>query len=98
MRRLCDRLGVAEPRGHEGSTTADGEYTVRFTECIAACDKAPAVQVNFRYFGPVTPERADEFLEHMERFSLETPLPSSDAATAHSSGGRLSVPSSEGVC
>jgi NADH-quinone oxidoreductase subunit F len=37
----CKRLGIKE-----GGTTADGKYTVRRVECLAACGGAPAVQVD----------------------------------------------------
>src|SRR5919108_1971994 len=45
---LCARLGIAP-----GETTADGRYTVRRQECIAACHQAPAVQVDLEYRGPI---------------------------------------------
>lgn len=71
LERICHKLGLDPHAGHAGATTADGEYTVRPTECVAACDYAPAVQVNWRYYGPVRPEDVDAFLENMERFNLE---------------------------
>ncbi len=52
---LCARLGI-----RPGETTADGRYTVRRQECIAACHQAPAVQVDLGYRGPV--RSADELL------------------------------------
>jgi NADH-quinone oxidoreductase subunit E len=71
LHRICERLGVPGGEHHGGATTADGELTVRPTECVACCDKAPAVQVNSRYYGPVPPGRVDEFLADMERFNVE---------------------------
>jgi NADH-quinone oxidoreductase subunit E len=71
LRHLCRRLGVPGGEHHGGATTPDGAYTVRPTECVAACDKAPVVQVNSRYYGSVTPDRVDEFLAEMERFNVE---------------------------
>ena len=71
LHRICERLGVPGGAEHGGAMTADGKFTVRPTECIAACDKAPAVQVNYRYYGYVTPERVEEFLQDMERFNVE---------------------------
>jgi NADH-quinone oxidoreductase subunit E len=71
MHRICERLGLSAEGGHGGATTADGEYTVRPTECVAACDKAPAVQVNYRYYGNVTPDKVEEFLANMEAFNIE---------------------------
>jgi NADH-quinone oxidoreductase subunit E len=52
---LCARLHI-----QPGETTADGRYTVRRQECIAACHQAPAVQVDLAYRGPV--RSADELL------------------------------------
>ncbi|MGH2353539.1 MAG: NAD(P)H-dependent oxidoreductase subunit E [Chloroflexota bacterium] len=75
MHRLCERLGVESAAGHGGGTTADGEYTLRYAECLAACDKAPAVQVNYRYYGPVRPDDVERFLANRDAFSLETPIP-----------------------
>ncbi len=71
LHRLCERLGIPEGVHHGGATTPDGEYTVRPTECVACCDKAPVVQVNSRYYGPVPPDKVDEFLADMERFNVE---------------------------
>ncbi|HZP96068.1 MAG TPA: NAD(P)H-dependent oxidoreductase subunit E [Candidatus Limnocylindria bacterium] len=52
---LCARLGITP-----GETTADGRFTVRRQECIAACHQAPAVQVDLQYRGPIT--SVDELL------------------------------------
>jgi NADH-quinone oxidoreductase subunit E len=75
LHRLCERLEIGDSGGHGGGTTADGQYTVRFAECLAACDRAPAVQVNLRYHGPVRAEDVDRFLEHTQAFNLEEPMP-----------------------
>jgi NADH-quinone oxidoreductase subunit E len=41
----CERkLGV-----RTGSTTADGMFTLEEMECLAACTRAPCLQVNYRY-------------------------------------------------
>lgn len=41
---LKDELDV-----EEGGATADGMFTVEHVMCLAACDKAPMLQCNFRY-------------------------------------------------
>ncbi len=41
---LKEELGVAE-----GGTSDDGMFTVEHVMCLAACDKAPMLQCNFRY-------------------------------------------------
>jgi len=47
-----------------GETTPDGMFTLLTTgECIAACDGAPALQINQEYFHKVTPERAKLIIE-----------------------------------
>jgi NADH-quinone oxidoreductase subunit E len=74
LHRISEKLGLDPNAGHHGATTTDKEYTVRPTECVAACDYAPAIQVNWRYYGPVTPEMVDEFLADMERFNIEKPF------------------------
>jgi NADH-quinone oxidoreductase subunit E len=71
LHAICHKLNLPEPSGHGGSTTPDGEYTVRGTECVAACDKAPAVQVNYRYYGNVTADKVDDFLANMEQYNIE---------------------------
>lgn len=87
MHALCERLSI-DPHAveHGEATTADRKYTLRYAECLAACDKAPAVQVNYRYFGPVTAENADDFLANMQKYSLEVPLDTPDTAAVGGPG------------
>lgn len=59
VQHLEKKLGVKV-----GETTPDGLITLLVTgECIAACDGAPALQVNLEYCGNVSPERADAIVE-----------------------------------
>ena len=32
-------------------------------ECIAACDLAPVIQVNYEFHGPLTPDSADTIID-----------------------------------
>ena len=50
-----DTLGV---KPHD--TTEDEVFTLEEVECLALCDQAPCIQVNYRFFGNVTPESFDE--------------------------------------
>ncbi|MET0421819.1 MAG: NAD(P)H-dependent oxidoreductase subunit E [Acidimicrobiia bacterium] len=43
------------------------DITVEEVECIAACDQAPVMQVNYDYHGPVTPEAAAEIVNEYAR-------------------------------
>ncbi len=54
---LKDELGV-----EEGGTSADGMFTVDHVMCLAACDKAPMLQCNFRYVEELDQEKMRELL------------------------------------
>jgi NADH:ubiquinone oxidoreductase subunit E len=41
----------------DGTTSADGTFSVEHVECIGACGGAPAVQVNYELIEGVTPEK-----------------------------------------
>ena len=41
----------------------DPDVTVEEVECIAACDLAPVIQVNYEFHGPLTHEAADELVD-----------------------------------
>lgn len=57
-RRFGERLGVAP-----GETTADGRFTLRTVECLAACEEAPAVLVDEDRWARVGPDDVDRLLE-----------------------------------
>ncbi len=46
-----------------GETTEDGLFTLLPTACIGYCDLSPAMLVNGKPYGPLTPEKIDEVLE-----------------------------------
>src|SRR3990172_5976361 len=46
-----------------GETTQDGLFTLLPTACIGYCDLSPAMLVNGRPYGPLTPEKTDEILQ-----------------------------------
>ncbi|MFN2587445.1 MAG: NADH-quinone oxidoreductase subunit NuoE [Actinomycetota bacterium] len=64
-----DRLGV-----DVGETTSDGRFTLETAECLATCDGAPALQVNYEDFYDVTPDHAAEIVD---RLASGAPLTSS---------------------
>lgn len=51
------RLGIKP-----GQTTADGRFTLKTVECLAACGNAPVIQVGTEYHENLTTEKADELL------------------------------------
>ena len=60
-----DRLGVSV-----GETTPDGRFTLETAECLATCDGAPALQVNYEDFYDVKPENVPEMVDRIERDAL----------------------------
>src|SRR6266550_5328507 len=54
---LCEQLGV----GHD-ETTADGVITLEHAECLAACDYAPVMTVNYEFFDKATVESASSLV------------------------------------
>ena len=57
MNRTCGKLGIKP-----GQTTADGKFTVKPVECLAACGGAPAVQVNGEWLENATDKDMDRVL------------------------------------
>jgi NADH-quinone oxidoreductase subunit E len=48
-----------------GETTEDGLFTILPTACIGYCDLSPAMLINGRPYGPLTPEKMDEILNRL---------------------------------
>jgi NADH-quinone oxidoreductase subunit E len=48
-----------------GETTSDGLFTLLPVCCIGYCDRSPAILINRRVYGPLTPEKLDEILEKL---------------------------------
>jgi NADH-quinone oxidoreductase subunit E len=70
--RLKDELGV----GHEetaGEPGAPGSITLEHAECLAACDLAPVLQVNYEYFDNQTPDSADALVDALQRGEKPNP-------------------------
>ncbi|UCD82572.1 MAG: NADH-quinone oxidoreductase subunit NuoE [Desulfobacterales bacterium] len=45
-----------------GQTTSDGKFSFELTNCIGACDMAPAMLLNQEVHGHLTPEKIAEIL------------------------------------
>jgi NADH-quinone oxidoreductase E subunit len=58
-----------------GGTTADGAFTLEEVECLAHCDKAPCLQVNYRFFGPLTPDAFDDLCDDVRAGRLARDVP-----------------------
>lgn len=62
-RHFCQRLGL-KADAHGPQTTADGQFTVEFVECLAGCGTAPVMMHNDEFLEAVSVERADALLRH----------------------------------
>src|SRR5947209_13128904 len=62
VKHLEQRLGIKR-----GETTADGNYTLMTTECLASCGTAPVLQVNNEFVENVTPEMADSLINEWDK-------------------------------
>jgi len=49
-----------------GETTSDGRFSFQLTNCIGACDKAPAMMVNDDVHVDLTPEKTSQILKAYE--------------------------------
>jgi NADH-quinone oxidoreductase subunit E len=47
-------------------TTADGKFTLREVECLAACTVAPMFQIGRKYYEHLTPQKVDAILDELE--------------------------------
>jgi len=61
-RHLCEKLGL-DPEEHGPQTSADGQYTVEFVECLAGCGTAPVMMCNDAFYENVSETKADQILE-----------------------------------
>ena len=50
-----------------GGTTGDGLFTLLPVCCIGYCDRAPAMTINRRVFGRLTPEKIDRMLTRLRK-------------------------------
>ena len=46
-----------------GETTPDGKFSLQLANCIGACDKAPAMMVNYDVHVDLTPEKIAKILK-----------------------------------
>jgi NADH-quinone oxidoreductase subunit E len=69
---LSKSLGV-----EMNETTADGKITLEHAECLAACDYAPVVTVNYEFFDNQSADSAAELVDALRQG--ERPLPSRGA-------------------
>lgn len=65
--RVCRAFGVAKA----GETSPDGLFSVEEAMCLAACDRAPMMQVNLSYFHDLNDARLDEIVTALRARAAE---------------------------
>lgn len=63
---LCKKFGL-DTHGHGPQTSADGEFTVEFVECLASCGTAPVMMCNEAFYEGVSNEKADQIVSECGR-------------------------------
>ena len=58
---LSQKLGIGP-----GETTKDGRFTLSTVECLGACEEAPAMMINFDYYGRLDEEKIDKILDDLK--------------------------------
>ncbi len=61
IEHLKKKLGI-EP----GQTTPDEKFTLTTVECLGACEEAPAMMINFDYYGHLDQKKIDDILEKLK--------------------------------
>ena len=58
IKGVADELGI-----QPGETTPDGKFSFELTNCIGACDKAPAMLINSDVHGNLAPGKISQVLK-----------------------------------
>jgi NADH:ubiquinone oxidoreductase subunit E len=86
LERFCESAGiVGDDAEHGGATSDDGEIFVSGFECLGACDLAPMVSIDERYYGPLTGEDAVAAIEQLR--SGDEVLPGKAMSERPAAGG-----------
>ena len=49
-----------------GETTKDGLFTIKYTSCIGACDKAPAFKIGENIYGNLTKDKITSIIQELK--------------------------------
>ncbi|MFC4335343.1 NADH-quinone oxidoreductase subunit NuoE [Salininema proteolyticum] len=63
--RIFDALSAELEVGHDESTP-DGKFTLEHAECLAACDYAPVVTVNYEFFDDMDEEKSLDLVHQLK--------------------------------
>jgi NADH-quinone oxidoreductase subunit E len=92
-KRLQTHLGSeSEPLGHNetaGTPNEPGSITLEHAECLAACDLAPVIQVNYEYFDNQTEDKAVALVDALQ--AGKKPAPTRGAPLSSFKGAELQL-------
>jgi NADH-quinone oxidoreductase subunit E len=92
-KKLQTHLGSEEnPLGHNetaGTPNEPGSITLEHAECLAACDLAPVIQVNYEYFDNQTEEKAVALVDAL--MAGKKPNPTRGAPLTNFKGAELQL-------
>ena len=61
IKSVVDEIGI-----NPGETTSDGKFSFELTNCIGACDRAPAMLINHDVHGDLSPRKIVQILRAFE--------------------------------
>jgi len=61
IKSVEDEIGIKP-----GGVTPDGKFSFQLTNCIGACDRAPAMMINHDVYGDLTPSEIARILKSYE--------------------------------
>ena len=86
LESFCEAAGADHHEAsHHGATSADGEFFVKGFECLGACDLAPMVSIDQRYYGPLDGADAVAAIEAVRRGA--EPVPDRALSKRSAAGG-----------
>jgi NADH-quinone oxidoreductase subunit E len=92
-KRLQTHLGSeSEPLGHNetaGTPNEPGSITLEHAECLAACDLAPVIQVNYEFFDNQTEDKAVALVDALQ--AGKKPAPTRGAPLSSFKGAELQL-------
>ncbi|RSN58403.1 NADH-quinone oxidoreductase subunit NuoE [Amycolatopsis sp. WAC 04182] len=92
-KKLQTHLGSDEkPLGHNetaGTPNEPGSITLEHAECLAACDLAPVIQVNYEYFDNQTEDKAVALVDALQ--AGKKPAPTRGAPLTNFKGAELQL-------
>ncbi|MCR6485370.1 NADH-quinone oxidoreductase subunit NuoE [Amycolatopsis sp. OK19-0408] len=92
-KKLQTHLGSdGEPLGHNetaGTPNEPGSITLEHAECLAACDLAPVIQVNYEFFDNQTEEKAVALVDALQ--AGKKPAPTRGAPLTNFKGAELQL-------